>query len=505
MQEANRFTAAELFAGVGGFHLGLKRAGWTVVWSNQFEPSTKKHQHAYGCMRYQFGHDDPRLHSNCDVAEIAELLKEDGRALPDMQLLVGGFPCQDYSVAKPRSKAEGLHGRKGVLWWEIEHIVRAKRPRFVLLENVDRLLVSPSTDRGRDFATILACFAALGYSVEWRVVNAADYGEPQRRKRVFIFAEHARWSASPDSICDSQLGVLSRALPCRLKEPGKVRSGRLPGELPVSRTQEAILEYVLRVLQPAFAGRSQSDFANAGVMSGGEWHTASVVVDASADARLHRGAARNAKKRATLGDVLESDAKVLQESPEYFVSAGTIDEWKRLKGPKADERRSGDFAYAYKEGGMPLFDDRNAASRTVITGEGGSTPSRFKHLVEVDPETVPDELQGPLGPFLVRRLRPDEPVRRSSKRPVVRYSEKEMEESIVAGDWVAFRRLTPIELEALNGFPRDWTRWYLDGDGVRQEMSPSRRAFMMGNALVIGVVARIAREIKKRAVEAAEE
>lgn len=171
------FRVVELFAGVGGFRLGLEASGpWDVLYSNQWEPSRKR-QWASDCYRAHF---TTGVHTNMDIAAV------DASTIPDHDLLVGGFPCQDYSVAS--SSAQGIEGKKGVLWWEILRIVKAKMPQSILLENVDRLLKSPSKQRGRDFAIILSSLNALGYTVEWRVVNAADYGFPQRRRRVFIFA-----------------------------------------------------------------------------------------------------------------------------------------------------------------------------------------------------------------------------------------------------------------------------------------------------------------------------
>ena len=175
----------ELFAGVGGFRLGLEAAGWEVIWANQWEPSTKT-QHAFDCYVSHFGTGE---HVNEDIDVVLDQIEAGEREpIPDHELLVGGFPCQDYSVAKTLNQAHGIEGKKGVLWWSIYRILEEKRPRLVFLENVDRLLKSPATQRGRDFAIILACLSDLGYLVEWRVVNAADYGFPQRRRRVFIVA-----------------------------------------------------------------------------------------------------------------------------------------------------------------------------------------------------------------------------------------------------------------------------------------------------------------------------
>ena len=189
----NKIKVAELFAGVGGFRLGLEgwekksaSSGYTkpiksiyeIVWSNQWEPSTKT-QHASLVYEKRFGKSG---HSNEDITTV------DVATIPDHDLLVGGFPCQDYSVATTLKNSKGLIGKKGVLWWSIHKILgeKKKKPKYIFLENVDRLLISPSKQRGRDFAIILKSLDDLGYAVEWRVINAADYGMPQRRKRIFI-------------------------------------------------------------------------------------------------------------------------------------------------------------------------------------------------------------------------------------------------------------------------------------------------------------------------------
>jgi DNA (cytosine-5)-methyltransferase 1 len=170
-------TVAELFAGVGGFRIGLARVGWKTVFSNQWEPSTKV-QHASDVYVARFGEEG---HSNEDISKVENLPTK-------VDLLVGGFPCQDYSVAKTLNTSKGLKGKKGVLWWEILRLVQLRKPQFIFLENVDRLLKSPSTQRGRDFAIMLKTLGDEGYAIEWRIVNAAEYGFPQRRIRVFIVA-----------------------------------------------------------------------------------------------------------------------------------------------------------------------------------------------------------------------------------------------------------------------------------------------------------------------------
>ena len=174
-----KIKVVELFAGVGGFKLGLEKNNrYEVIWSNQWEPQTKT-QHASLIYEERFG---PKGHSSEDIETVPT------SEIPKHDLLCGGFPCQDYSVATTLKNSKGLIGKKGVLWWSIHRILNEMKemPTFLLLENVDRLLKSPSKQRGRDFAIILQSLNDLGYAVEWRVINAGDYGMPQSRRRDFI-------------------------------------------------------------------------------------------------------------------------------------------------------------------------------------------------------------------------------------------------------------------------------------------------------------------------------
>ena len=194
----DKIKIAELFAGVGGFRIGLEgyngksalsnykkdiKSIYEVVWSNQYEPSTPSKQHASDVYENKF---KGGIHSRTSITDVVD---EDFDSIPDHDLLVGGFPCQDYSVATTLRNSKGLVGKKGILWWDIYNLLLQKgdrKPKYLILENVDRLLISPSFQKGRDFAIILSCLNSLGYAVEWRIINAAEYGMPQRRKRVFI-------------------------------------------------------------------------------------------------------------------------------------------------------------------------------------------------------------------------------------------------------------------------------------------------------------------------------
>ena len=402
-------NVAELFAGVGGFRIGLARAGWKTVFSNQWEPATKV-QHASDVYVARFGEDG---HTNVDIANIESLPK-------NVDLLVGGFPCQDYSVAKTLNSSKGLKGKKGVLWWEILRLVHQQKPKFIFLENVDRLLKSPSNQRGRDFAVMLKTLGDEGYTIEWRVVNAAEYGFPQRRIRVFILATKNKASkrkVTPESIL-SKSGILARALPVE----------KIFDDL----TEIDLSDEADRISSHFNKGGGKSPFMNSGYYENGVAFT-------------YKSTAKLSNSSMVLGDVLQPDSQIPDE---YWVEDKRLKEWKYLKGAKSIERthKGSGTTYNYAEGKMAFPDLLTNPSRTILTGEGGTTPSRFKHIIQTKN---------------------------------------------------GYRRLTPIELERLNGFPDDWSKF--DSNG--KQVSDAKRAFFMGNALVIGLIEIvgnvIASEVKK--------
>lgn len=400
-----KLKVIELFAGVGGFRLGLKQAeNYEVVWSNQWEPSTKM-QHASMVYEARFG---AVSHSNADISEVPTAV------IPDADILVGGFPCQDYSVATTLQNSKGLIGKKGVLWWSIHRILSEKTnpPKYLFLENVDRLLKSPSNQRGRDFAVMLKSLGDLGYAVEWRVINAADYGMPQRRRRVFFIGYHKstptykklQHSDASEWIHDA--GTMSNAFPVATVSE-KMNSFHITDDL-------------VKLSETFNIGQKFSPFENSGVFIGGHVVTEKTVA-------AYDG------PRTVLGDIV--DKKPVPK--EFYISPDDYAKWDYLKGAKKEVRtaKTG-FSYNYSEGGMIFPDALDNASRTIITGEGGRGPSRFKHVVQTTK---------------------------------------------------GLRRLTPIELEKLNMFPENHTQ--LKG------ISDTKRAFFMGNALVVGVVEKIGKSL----------
>lgn len=406
-QNNHIIRVVELFAGVGGFRIGLEGASdaYETIWNNQWEPSTK-HQDASLVYQARFG---SAGHSNKDINTVPT------DEIPDHDLLVGGFPCQDYSVAATLSKSGGIEGKKGVLWWQIYRILLEKgdnRPNYLFLENVDRLINSPATQRGRDFAIILASLADLGYIVEWRIINAADYGMPQRRRRTYIVG-YRQESVVAQQIenADNWLlydGVMAKAFPF-IKKEATVSMFTIDGSI-----QEVSANFN--------RGRSTSPFGNAGIMI--DRNVVSVDAEAVYDGT-----------RQTLGGNLVDEHLVPED---YFIADTELPKWEYEKGAKKINRVSKEgYEYVFSEGGMAFPDPLDKPSRTMITGEGGSSPSRFKHVVQT-----------------------------ASGR---------------------YRRLIPIELERLNMFP--------DNHTYHPEVSDGRRAFLMGNALVCGIVEQIGKSL----------
>ncbi len=420
------YKVIELFAGVGGFRLGLQGVKngigpcYQIVWSSQWEPATKK-QHASDVYVKRFKPNKSE-HSNEDISKVAT------SRIPDHDILVAGFPCQDYSVAKALGKAHGIVGKKGVLWWEIYRIIKnkKKKPQYLILENVDRLLKSPADQRGRDFAIILKSLSLLGYIVEWRVVNAAEYGFPQKRRRVFLVGYHRETSLyrqikKTDDFLNDWLikkGILATAFPVKNNK-----------KKPLLITHESIdITGNLEEVSLNFGrGEEALPFLNTGMIIDDQ------VITLNTSPHL-----KYQNKKKTLRSVLDAPSLIPKE---YFIPNSKLGKWRMAKKSRSIMRKNAKgYHYFYTEGPMQFPDPIDQPSRTIVTGEGGKTPSRFKHIILTD----------------------------SGK----------------------YRRLTPRELEKLNGFPKNFTKF--------KGIPDSRRAFLMGNALVVGVVKKIGAALYKK-------
>lgn len=343
-------TIIELFAGVGGFRVGFENESleWKTVWANQWEPG-KKIQHAFNCYKSHFNEfGGINEYSNTDISQVPL------NSIPKATVLVGGFPCQDYSVAS--TGAKGIQGKKGVLWWEIEKIVDEKRPPFILLENVDRLLKSPTNQRGRDFGIIINCLATLGYNVEWRVINAADYGYQQRRRRTFIFATHKS---------TNYYTYLKELNPYTyLQSKGFFSSIFNVEEFDKDAIKVISLDEDYNHDTLTISDTFKFNFENSGYYSNGIIYT----VNTTPSGLL-------TDKPILLGDILEHHV-----DEKYILSEEDFVKWEYMKGPKAIERTSKTgHKYIFREGGISFPDPIDRPARTMLTSEGSK--NRSTHVV----------------------------------------------------------------------------------------------------------------------------
>lgn len=430
-QVSDVINVLELFAGVGGFRIGLENSNpekFVTKWSNQWEPS-RKSQDAFEVYDYQF---PDSLNINEDIEEIPD----ETLAEMDADLIVGGFPCQDYSVARSKKGELGIEGKKGVLFWQIIRATEIIKPKYLILENVDRLLKAPSTQRGRDFAIMLAAFDQLGYSVEWRVINAAEYGRAQRRRRVFIYIYRndlpfaKEMDTKYEQITQENLfgdetvdpnryenyifkeGLFARQFPIQQK-PYKLRHD-------YGKLSDDIVD-----ISDNYSG---GKMWNSGVMRHGVYYTYDT---------------KPVEEEAiTLREILQSESEVDEK---YYLNEEQLEKFEYLRGAKKVERTSADgHKYFYSEGGMSPHDNLDLPGRTMLTSEG--TVNRSTHLLYVDGR---------------------------------------------------YRFLTPVEAERLQDFPDNWTKYKKLKDGEIVEVTDRMRLFFMGNALVTGIVKRIADELEK--------
>ena len=453
-------TVCELFAGVGGFRCGLnaiktlddikKPEKWDTVWFDQWEPAEKTTQYAHDCYVYHFG---TCLDKNGEDTTNWNIEEVDKNTLPDFNLLVGGFPCQDYSVASSLATSKGLEGKKGILWWSIRETLEAKKPPFVLLENVDRLIKSPAKQRGRDFGIILACFRDEGYTVEWRVINAADYGFQQRRRRTFIFAyknDTAYAKRLKELVKYAELNDIEdnrQSMAEWIYKEGFFAKSFPVDEFDSKKIQVEELPIGLGDLSEHF----KFGFENSGVMVDGIIYTIKTAPD-------YEGT------QITLGDILETgdveekyfipDERLYYTNPNVTHSDESYERlpkenrqtWQYLKGAKKLPRKaSNGHEYIFSEGAISMVDSYDKPARTMLTSEGSF--SRTTHIVK-------DKKTGRI------------------------------------------RFLTPMETERIQGFPTDHTKYCLvKGEVV--EMPVNKRRFMMGNALVVNLVEQMEKQISQ--------
>ncbi len=345
---SKKVNIAELFAGVGGFRVGFERVDknfFNTVYANQWEPSTKL-QHAYECYVSNFGKSTKKqIYENEDISIVNDRLEKDNKYIPyNIDLVVGGFPCQDYSVAT--TKAKGLQGKKGVLWWEIERFISVMKPKYLLLENVDRLLISPKNQRGRDFLVMLSVLNKHGYNVEWRVINAAEYGYVQRRKRVFIFAQKIK------STIDLNINL------------GDFNNTILTKNLKISKTDIFDKINISKKTIQNISDNGTFHFLNYGYMINGNIVTHKVIPNYKGEYK-------------TLNDILFKNV----DKEFYLTNDQKLKIFAMKDGGKKSRTTKSGFTYSYSEGKMSRFDNIDGkASRTMLTSEG--TINRSTHLIK---------------------------------------------------------------------------------------------------------------------------
>lgn len=469
----------ELFAGVGGFRLGFEKVNeshkqniFNIIWANQYEPSTKK-QHAAEIYAHRwnlkktdensliFKNEEGDILSNQDINDV-----ESG-SIPEHDILCGGFPCQDYSVARTISGEMGIEGEKGKLWTEIRRIIdeQESKPKIIFLENVPRILNSPAKFRGLNFSIIVKDLLDLDYDVEWKVINAADYGMPQKRKRTFILGYHkslrsnlsilsslktreemSQWLFSPDNS-----GILSSSFPSSGKLP-KMKSifpnpvdynwnGKKSPFLNTGyswKDHKGKLWLWTAKSKPEYSGKYS---AIRDIMETN--HNPDYEISNKENLRKYRyikGEQKEFRIRKIDSDFAKSitlnDGRNIWEIYQECTKSYDSKTWEKYYDILLDCKEKG-FAYSYAAGAMSFPDSLDKPSRTIVTAEVGKSVSRMRHVIE--------------------------------------YKKGK------------YRRLMPIELERLNQFPDDWTN--ID------DISDSKRGFLMGNALVIGIVEGIANSI----------
>ena len=171
----SKIRVLSLFSGIGGFELGLETIpGVKIIGFSEID------EYAISVYKKHFS----------DVKNYGDVQKIKTQQLPNFDILVGGFPCQSFSIAGSK---KGFNDTRGSLFFEISRILKNKKPRHFILENVKGIL---SNDKGRTFQTILKVLANLGYIIEWQVLNSKNFGVPQNRERVY-FVGHLRGKSKP--------------------------------------------------------------------------------------------------------------------------------------------------------------------------------------------------------------------------------------------------------------------------------------------------------------------
>lgn len=424
------------FTGVAGFDLGLDRAGMKCVGQIEID------KHCRSVLRYHYP--NIKRYGNIENVETEEL--------ESVELISGGFPCQDLSVA---GKRKGLAGSRSGLFFEFARIVSELKPRWFVLENVPGLL---SSQEGRDFAIILRWLEKCGYLQAWRIFDSQYFRVAQRRRRVFIVGSLG------DGSC-AEILFESESL-CRNPAEGrKTGEGTTPD-----------VEGGVRISGPL----SARDYKDPGV-DGCNFESAKMVPVAT----LRSGGC---------GGVPSSRG-------EHLVCGAVSAKWaKGTGGPAGDECYNlvsvTETGRGFWSEGKPRLRVSTAPSQpqTIIAQQVQWASGGGKVLNDTV-QSLRSEAEHNYQ-FIAYRTSGNMGVMKQGDKTAALNCATDPNQNIVRSK-MSVRRLTPRECERLQGFPDDWTRYGIDENGNKIKISDTQRYKMMGNAVTVSVSEWIGKRIVK--------
>lgn len=460
--DAAPLTYGSCFAGVGGFDLAMDRAGMVGKWAIEKDPTCRS-----------------VLRKHWPDREIYEDVCE-AKSLPFVDVICGGWPCQDLSLA---GKRKGLiEGKRSGLFFELVRIIKEMRdesrglhPTIALLENVPGLL---SSHGGRDFAVVLRSLAELGpLDIAWGILDSQWFGVAQRRRRVFIVVDFGGERAAE---------ILS--VPTSLQRDSAPRREAWPRvadsvEGGVGNGREGVVTCALD--RHMGAGGVDDNAAQAGhLVEAFQCHGSNV---------------------GPMGTLRKGDGGTTSGVP--FVAAPPVSFALTAKGGRFDGESESFVAHSLTAGGFDASEDgtgrgtpivpidmRQASRGGKMTNnrrEGSSGGAPGTGIGEVgDPRPTLADTHTPAIAFMASDYRHGEFEETSTARPLTTSADRSRA-APVAAQKTGVRRLTPTECERLQGFPDDWTRWDADG----KEISDSARYRMLGNAVTVSTVEYLARRI----------
>ena len=411
-----------LFTGVGGFDLGFERAGMQCLWQVEID------KHCNEVLEEHF----PKVERFTDVKKVGK------QKLKPVDLICGGFPCQDLSIA---GKRVGFDGERSSLWFEFERIIAEMQPKWVVIENVFGLL---SSKKGRDFGFILSALDELGYCVAWRVFDSQFFGVPQRRRRVFIVGSLGNTSSA-------EVLFECKGLSGNIEESGRAQESSSEGirKSNSSNSGESRIETIGTLQARDYKGVGNQYIAEGKVVISPQSNTINVLNDQG-------GAQLNVTKNITA--TLRS-----QEHGHQPIIA--------TNSPNA-------VAVVNSHGDNLLLKDKFGSITTQV---GSETTAFFTGVLQKPPTTDQNcDMSGEKNPSVWQMNHASEVYREAGdKVPTL------LGTGGNSVPLVGVRRLTPTECERLQGFPDGWTA----------SQSDTQRYKQMGNAVTVNVIEWIGKRI----------